>query len=292
MNLVALAAVATSALLVPSALAPVKVRATKLDERSPVAGNGWVAWAQNSRARPNHYDAFVRRGRGKPAKVNPRGTQAFPGGITGGRLVYQEVTAAGDSDIRFYDLRARRRSSPAGVNSAEWERNPRMSGNWLLFDRGPRPGASFVGGRASVRLRNLSTREEIVVDEDEAGRVVAGDIRGRYVTWKHERSIGLYDVAHRRTLDFRWLASFESSFGRPSVTADGTIYAAFWPEIACENSLVMVPRDGDLEPLLDLRRGFAVRSTYAVTTRGRTSVYYDVAPCGRDAGDIYRLGIN
>ena len=93
------------------------VRSSAHDERTPVAGGGYLAWAENHPDHPRQYGVYVKRFDGVPHRVNPEGTNAFAGGIDGGTLVYQQASG-GRSGIRFYDLgTGRSRQAPAAVNS-------------------------------------------------------------------------------------------------------------------------------------------------------------------------------
>ena len=99
-----------------------------------VRGANFLAWQQNTRQNPDRYNVFARRiDGGKDFRVNARGTGGANGGIDGDRLVYQEFDG-GRSDIRFFNLASKRRSSPPkGVNTSQWEYWPSISGDMLLF---------------------------------------------------------------------------------------------------------------------------------------------------------------
>ena len=89
--------------------------------------------------------------------MNAPGTQAWPGAISGHRLVYQELALGvpGGSDIKLFDLKRKRRfSPPPGVNTAAWEGHPSLSGSWLMFDR-------IRGETTSIFGRNLKTGNTI-----------------------------------------------------------------------------------------------------------------------------------
>src|SRR5262245_9791831 len=143
---VALVLILAAAAIVPLVLAPApQARAVtptlimgrnRVGEYQGVRGGQFIAWQENSRRSPKHYDLFARRlGGGAAFKVNAAGTNGANGGIDGNVLIYQEF-GKGKSDLKLFDLADRsRRSPPRGVNTAQWEYWPSMSGDHLLFGR-------------------------------------------------------------------------------------------------------------------------------------------------------------
>ena len=73
------------------------VRQTRVAETHAVAGSGFLAWVQNSRAHPDHYNVFVRTPKGRVIKVNSHRTEDGLGGIWGKTLIYHEYVAGDDS---------------------------------------------------------------------------------------------------------------------------------------------------------------------------------------------------
>ena len=108
----------------------------RFGEYQGVRGEDFLAWQQNSRKHPGQYDVLARPITGGDAfKVNAPDTNGANGGIDGDLLVYQQYER-GRSDLKFFDLRTKERTSPpAGVNTRRWEYWPSMSGQWLLFGR-------------------------------------------------------------------------------------------------------------------------------------------------------------
>ena len=77
------------ALGVPSAVASVTdipVRVTPAHDGHPVAGAGVLAWVQNSRAHPDHFNVYVKPDGGSQFRVNLPGTEGSLGGIDGTTL--------------------------------------------------------------------------------------------------------------------------------------------------------------------------------------------------------------
>lgn len=129
-------AAAAALIAVPAAYALLSqhgVKTTRLYEQLPAATEGstqYVAWSQNSRAHRNHDPPMV---------------------------AYQQVVN-GNSDLKLYDADAQTRTDPpAGVNTFDWEWEPSISGDWLLFARrAARSSSSSAASRP--RPRSSSTR--------------------------------------------------------------------------------------------------------------------------------------
>src|SRR3972149_7049134 len=104
-----LAAIAPQA---SAASAEILLGGNRVGEYQAVRGQDFLAWQQNTRERPGHYDVFARPiGGGTAFKVNAMGTNGANGGIEGGMLVYQEF-GGGASDLKFFDLASKDRSPP------------------------------------------------------------------------------------------------------------------------------------------------------------------------------------
>src|ERR671932_1772193 len=86
---------------------PVRVVGGADDFMRPAAGGGYLAWSQNSRGHPRHFDAFVRRGR-TTWKMNAPGTSGLTGGIDRGHVVYAQIRG-GAADLYDFDIGALRR---------------------------------------------------------------------------------------------------------------------------------------------------------------------------------------
>lgn len=132
------------------------------DQADPAASGSTLAWAQGRPDRNCCYTEYVRVGSAPRVRVNPPGTTAGPGGISGMTLVYRQATRRnpGSGDIRFYDIAAQRSSTaPAGWNTTAAEINPTISGNLVLFGREfANRSAIYLGHRSSGVLDRLVTR--------------------------------------------------------------------------------------------------------------------------------------
>ena len=81
----------------------------RVGEYQPVRGDNFLAWQQNTRRSPGHYDVFARPlGGGGQFKVNAPGTDGANGDIDGDVLVYQQFRFK-RSDLKFFDLADRSR---------------------------------------------------------------------------------------------------------------------------------------------------------------------------------------
>ena len=99
---------------------------------------------------PNHFDAFLTRTGGPRVKLNAKG-EGFIGGIDPPMVAYQQI-ANGQSNLKLYNADTQTRSNPpAGVNTAAWEWEPSISGDWLLFGR-------QTSSTQLVILHSLTTR--------------------------------------------------------------------------------------------------------------------------------------
>jgi len=92
-------AMLAAALLCPAAAAaasplsatPVKARPAPVNEESPSAAVGELAWVQNTRSHPHLYNVYAQNGGGARFRVNPAGTQ---GGL--GTGIHQQSPRAAD----------------------------------------------------------------------------------------------------------------------------------------------------------------------------------------------------
>ena len=157
----ALGTLLTTALLAPAAASATPLarddgegQAAAGERGVGIAGRRRLAWVQNSRLHPHLYNLYAQVNGGARFRVNPANTQAGLGtGIDGHTLVFTQLHGA-KSSIRLFDLQTRRASGPpVGVNTANAEDEPSVSGGWLLYHR-TEPGSP---AGQQVLLTNLST---------------------------------------------------------------------------------------------------------------------------------------
>ena len=256
-----------------------------------VRGQDYLAWQQNTRKNPNQYDVFAQPiDGGDRFKVNAGGTSGANGGIEGDLLVYQEFE--GDrSDLRFFDLRTRTRSSPPqGVNTGQWEYWPSVSGERLLF------GRLSGNGNRRIILFDLGTGGSQVLDKlrGRGSFLAPGQINGEWATWSRCPADGRCEVIRYHITD-----GTEETMPNPgreqrasSIGPDGTVYFAR-AKGACGNGvrLISYPLGGPETELWRLPSGDDIGSTHAyVDTDGERDIYFDHYDCDQAAvSDVWEM---
>jgi len=263
----------------------------RVGEFQPVRGSGWIAWQQNTRKRPRHYDVRVQSVDGDSGfRVNPAGTNAANGDIEGDLLVYQQFEG-GRSGLRFFNLATRERSDPPpGVNTDAWEYWPSTSGRWLLF------GRLQKNATRRVILFDLSTGEaKRLAKVKGAGRFLApGQVNGEWAVWsrcpsKSECNVVRYHIATGESVPIDNPRGLR--YHAPSVDGEGTVYYAR-ARSRCGDRVRLIRErlDGSSEELWRLPNGDDIGRTHAqVRPRGNT-VLFDHFSCGRAAeSDAWQL---
>ena len=295
------AGVALVTSLANGASAPVAVKASARNEVAPAAAGGWFAWSRSRGKRASPYDVFAQQTGQAGFKVNPRGTQAYTGGIDGTTLAYQLLRGrrGARSDLRLYDLASRHQlPMPAGVNSSQWECCATISGSWILYSR----GRAFSSDTQLILLRNLTTGEQRVLDtiRNRSGVTGAGQLNGNFAVWRRcnpqpKCKLFRYDIGAAQATALP-TAPGEVVYS-PSVNATGTVYYV-QSNRGCGKSVQLVkqPVDGAAQVILSLPAGRDIDVTYAdqVATPPppriqTTRVYYDVVRCKTHRWDIYRV---
>jgi hypothetical protein len=277
------------------------VKTTSKNEVGPAADGDWLAWSRSRERVPSPFDLFARHAGNRAFRVNPKGTQAYAGGIDGTRLVYQLFRGglAIQSDLRLFDLGTRRQSPlPAGVNTKGWECCGTISGNWLFFSR----GHSYSLDTQLIILRNLVTGEQRILDRlrNRNGLLSAGQLNGTFAVWARcnpypRCQIIRYDLATAS------VTPLPISAGRvayaPSVTPRGTAYYLRSSK-GCGKSVELVKHTltGAPQVLAKFPKGRDGDVTYADTVRAgppaaplTTHVYFDRTVCSKQTWDIYRV---
>ncbi|HEX2267347.1 MAG TPA: hypothetical protein VHI97_03965, partial [Actinomycetota bacterium] len=230
-------------------------------------------------------------GRGRAFKVNAPGTNAANGGISGGRLVYQQFKGR-RSDLKLYSFASRRRSTPPrGVNTRSWEYWPSMSGKWLLFGR-----ESLKSGARSIVLYNLETRTSRRLARTKARKVslAPGQVNGTFAVWAKcspkRCNVLRYNIATRKKLK---VPNSGVTQYAPSVTRDGAVHFARAGSPRCgSNVRLMRFKPGRGATRVDsLPRNVNIGDTYSYTDQfGNAEVLYDRFGCGRKAAsDLFSV---
>jgi hypothetical protein len=263
----------------------------RVGEFQGVRAGEFIAWQQNSRQSPSHYDLFARRlGGGGGFKVNAGGTKGANGGIDGTVLLYQQY-GKGKSDLKLFDLADRTRSSPPrGVNTKQWEYWPSMSGDHLLFGRlNPK-------GVRRVILFDVASRDATSLAKVKgSGTFLApGQVNGDYAVWskcatKRRCKVVLYRISDGTQ------TTIPNPGGRdhaPSVTPDGVVYfARSGGGCGSRTKLLRFPPGGPPTVLWQLPSGDDVGTTRAyLDAGGETHVLYDHFACGQATeSDVWEI---
>jgi Divergent InlB B-repeat domain/WD40-like Beta Propeller Repeat len=263
----------------------------RIGEFQGVKGDRFIAWQQNSRTHPRHYDVFARSLEGGGTfRVNARRTNGANGSIDGDVLVYQQF-AGRDSDLKLFDLADRTRSSPPrGVNTRHWEYWPSMSGDRLLFGR-----LDPKGHRRIILFDVSSGRQKTLATVQGPDTFLApGQVSGDYAVWSKCPSKGRCSVFLYRISDGT-RQMIPNQGGRdhaPSVTPDGTVYFARSGR-SCGSStrLVRYLPGGPATTLWRLPSGDDVGTTRVhPEPAGTTTLYYDHFACGRrSVSDVWEI---
>jgi hypothetical protein len=270
---------------------PAAVIRTPAGEYQPAKESGFMAWERNTAARPSHFDVYGRIGRGRAFKVNAPGTNAANGGISGGRLVYQQFNRR-RSDLKFYSFASRRRSNPPrGVNTRSWEYWPSMSGKWLLFGR-----ESLQSRARTIVLYNLESRASRRLARTKSAKLtlVPGQVNGKFAVWAKcspkRCNVLRYNIVTRKKLR---VPNRGGSQYAPSVSRDGTVHFARAGSPRCGSKVRLMrfkPGRGSTR-VASLSDRVNIGDTYSYTDQfGNAEVLYDRYACGRKAAsDLFSV---
>ncbi len=283
-------------LLVTTAQAatPVKVVDTPAYEFGSAAGGAWLAWSRGPTI-GGDYDLYVRE-TGQAADVLDAGRfqeagNIEMGGAHGDILVFSVQPSSGDSNIRFYDLPTGGLSSPpAGVNTVRDEDNPAISGDYLLFGRGP------AGRIASKRviLFNLTTSiSTVLATAPTGGSVLPDSVRGDFASYTVCPSTGRCNVFRYRVSTGRKVRMPNPSRATywSSVLADGTVYFVQGSPTRCgRQTKIMRFRNGAVTNLHLFPNGIEIADLDAVERAGGPVVYFTRINCPNQAkSGIWRI---
>ena len=305
--LVAAVAVLAAAVGVPVALALLSeepVLATRLDELIPAAdssGSGrasYLTYARNSAANRKHFDVYLRTtrdGTTKTRKLNAEGTTGWGGGIDAPLVAYQQV-ANGNSNVKLYDIGTRDRSTPAGVNTGEWEWHPTISGDWILFAR-----RKYSAPKSDeVLLVNRVTGDERTLASSTHFGLAAGQVNGNWAVFDRcitLCNVFLYNITTQTTTRLERPAPDGDDPAEqysPSVTPDGVVYLIRSIR-TCDDGSSIVRYFGPGDPstgtiVASVAAGRYVHTTFArANGDGTTDVFYDRFSCRTDKGDLYKV---
>ena len=301
---VAIVAVAGLMLVPTLALATSEspVLTSRQNEFLPSRGDGFLAWSQNSRRHPRHYDTYARRDGRSPFKVNPAGSVGWSGGIDGTSLIEQVVTHRGDqSDLELFDLVSRTQSNPpAGIDTRIWEWKPSTSGDQILF------------GRNNINIGRHEFQAVILFDTTTGrSRILAlvrrnaaftdlqpGQVNGDWATWERclpgirHCNVFLYQISTRTT---SMLPNPSLQQYNGGVTADGTVYYVRtgqhdrW-KCGASSKIVRQPAAGSSTVIANLPKGKDSFALFAYTEPdGSTTLFFDQVSCSTGRWDVFKI---
>lgn len=182
-----LAAALTAALLALAAApttaveGPFKVLGGLQDQLLPAVNGTYLTWTESTLAQPHRFHAFARvRGTTETFRLDPIGSRGYTGGIDPGqhRAIYQRITEQ-TSDLYLVNLVTRTQSElPGLVNTARWERDPRISDRFVLFVRDS-------AAQTTVWLweRGTTTIDRLAAYDFTSFHVETGAVGERFATW-------------------------------------------------------------------------------------------------------------
>ena len=227
---IGIAAVALVLLSASGALGvtPTPVVSTRAIEWESTRAAGYFAYTQNSVRRPGHFDLWVKPDVGHRWPATTAATSGAHPGIDIGNTHLGDVLVWSKGrhdawDLAFTDLvTGDAIAVPAGINTRRAEREPSVSGDYLLFARGPRSGSPYAD---TVVLYNLATDTSRVLDHSVRGLVNAGWVSGDWAVWQkcHRASCSIWRYQISTDTPLRMPADVPVVYS-PAVTSDGTVF--------------------------------------------------------------------
>jgi hypothetical protein len=289
--LASLAALAAAAIAYAAVTGPFPVKTTTANEMVPAANANWFAWSQSAAATPNKVSLLAEPfplNNGDQFKVNRTGTQGWSGGIEGSTLVYQEV-ASGQSNIYFFDLVDRTRTTHPYVNTLQWEWHPTTSGDRILFGRQSRTTAA-----ESVLLHNMTTHQTRTLASTTRSNYAfyPGQVNGNYAVFTActpSCNVRLYNIGTQSLTTVPKPSNVAHQYAG-SVAGDGTVYFAQSGSGCGVNVKISRFQSGVRTVLSPVSAGRDLNFTYTSAEADGNHVYYERANCSTGGGwNIYQL---
>jgi hypothetical protein len=274
-----------------SASTPVKVVDTPADETSPTIAPGWLAWSRDTGTK---YVALLRHAGGTARRI-PSPYDAFPGSvILGGphanQVVFWEFAKRGNGRIRFYDIATHEvRRPPPGVNTTRSEELASVSGDYMLFARGPVGAANDT----QVILYRFSTHRFRTIASSTKPVFTADDVTGDFAVYTRCGATTCRVIRYRISTGERVQMPAAPS-GRANyfgaVLGDGTVYYAQGSFIRCGGTVgIERRRHGRLTSIATLANGADASSLDVAKIRDHPVVTFQRIVCATGKGGIYRV---
>ena len=267
---------------------PVRTTANAFESKFSKS-NGYAAWAQTTRKRPNRGTVYVKPEGSNAFKIDANGAETTMGSLDGDRLVYQRYTR-GSSNIMVMNLDTRRSRGINAVNTKRWEFWPRADGPWVMF------GRRVSGQKQKLLLVNTKTGASRVLDT--LGRnayLLPGQVNGDFAVWNvmgsGKAKIKRHRISTRNTVTLPGGGRY--NWG-PSVTDSGTTYFGRSDKLCGGNAgLFRASLGGDVTKLTSFPAGEDMGTSWAYETpEGKIEVFHDRAECSRDGvttADIFKV---
>ena len=274
---------------------PQQIMAGPEDQFLPSANGTYLIWTANSEAFPNRYLAYGKvRGTSGRFRLNPSGTRGYAGGIDPGqnRAVYQQIDGR-SSDLYTINLETRVRVKlPALVNSARWERSPRVSDAFYLFARDTAATTTvLLYDRAAKSIESLASFDI------ERYSVTPGAVGEQYATWTVCTVFNCNAFVRNTATDqTRKIPAPDGKARYAPVVHEGEAQVYFvrsGPRCGVAVRIMRVPLpDLGATPVLlaALPDGIDAGLQQSVQELGtRVDLWFSRYRCGPEHGDIYRL---
>ncbi len=247
-----------------------------IDEWDASQITGYRAWMRDVTARNPFVDkVMLEPDGGSASRVSAPGTDARLGeldlaGFFGNALAFSQGANLGNGnwDIRIIDLDSGTDEVlPAGINTQKGENHANLSGNHLLFHRGPN-GSEF--GRRVILFDLLTATPIELAQAPTGGSVSADDVTGDYATYTACPPTGRCDV-------YRYQISSAETLQMPdggkatyysSVRADGTVYFVRGSPRYCGVHTQIRRYDGTSTSLYQFPNDIEIGPIYAVDDGG------------------------
>ncbi len=256
---------------------------------------GYLSYTQNSSSRPKHFDLWVKPDAAPRWRATRNTTSGAHPGIDLGNTHLGDVLVwskgrADSWNLAFTDLVTHDPIAvPAGINTNRAEREPSVSGDHLLFARGPRSGSPYAD---TVVLYDLSTDTSQILDHTDRGLMNAGWVSGDYVVWqkcpKSSCSIFRYQISTDTTIK---LPADVPVVYSPAVTSDGTaFYIRSGYSCGQHVKIVKVTDATTLQTVYSFPDGVDASDLFAIPNEtAGVDVYMSRVPCRTFDFDVYLL---
>jgi hypothetical protein len=270
---------------------PYKVVDTAADETTPAIAPGWLAW---SRDNGKKYVALVRPAGGTARRI-PSPYDAFPGDVIlrgphANQVVFWEFAHRGNGRIRFFDIASGKvRAAPAGVNTTKSEELASVSGDYMVFARGP------VGAVNDTRviLYRFSTHRLRTIASSTDPVFTADDVTGDWVVYTRCETTTCNVIRYRISTRHRVVMP-PAPKGRANyfgtVLANGTVYYAQGSFNRCGGAVALQRRrDGHVTTIATLASGADASSLDVARLGSGPVVVFQRIVCATGKGGIYRV---